>query len=215
MLALVLAAGSVRAQPANDACSTATPILTLPFVDAVDVTGATTEPGDPSFDCYGDPIVPNQGTRSVWYTFTASSATSLEVESFGSDYGTTVNVWSGACGGPLVQEACSTEDFDDFYQDEFPEQGRMIVTVGAGETILIEVSDGHNDDLTGSSLVLHVRETPVFRVGDFTATDTKSPSVAAGVTAPSSSSGKTMDLRHESWRSVTTATGWPRGSPYS
>jgi hypothetical protein len=91
-VALLLVAGVVQAQPANDDCASATVIGSLPFTDAVDVSLATPEAGDPSGACTGGP--------NVWYVLPAvGSDRNVYAEVFGSDDETaSVSFFPGTCG---------------------------------------------------------------------------------------------------------------------
>lgn len=109
VLLAVCTADVAAAQPANDDCANATLVTSLPFVDSVDMTTATTELGDPVSTCGG------QGTNSIWYRIPAGSdATLLRglVAGSGTDYG--VRAWTGSCGA-LVELEC--EFLDDFFTD--------------------------------------------------------------------------------------------------
>ena len=175
---IVVMATTAAAQPSNDDCTAATVIGGLPYVDQVDVSGATTAASDPAFECpftSGEPTGDGPGNRSVWYVFTAPAAMSIEVDTTGSDYDTVLNAWLGACDGPLTWVGCNDDDLD---ASSFDEQSRMLVSLSAGESVLIEATnpDGPPD---GNRLVLHVREEPVFRVGAFLTFRDNSPSVAA------------------------------------
>jgi hypothetical protein len=129
VLALLAIAGTAGAQPANDDCADATVIAGLPFSDAVDTTAATTEAGDPDFECeYHDG---GQGGRSVWYRYTSPAGGSLEVDTFGSDYETLVAAWRGSCGALGLLAACNEHD----HETGWPARSRLIVTLSAGETI--------------------------------------------------------------------------------
>jgi hypothetical protein len=82
-------------------------VTSLPFVDSVDMTTATTEPGDPISACGG-----GQGTNSVWYRIPAGSdATLLRglVAGTGTDYG--VRAWTGSCGALVELECQFLDDF--------------------------------------------------------------------------------------------------------
>ncbi|HWC28412.1 MAG TPA: PKD domain-containing protein [Solirubrobacteraceae bacterium] len=74
LLALLAPAGALAA-PANDDFASATPVVSLPFTDAVDTAGATIETGEPQF-CH---FVEN----SVWYAVTPSADATLTAASTG------------------------------------------------------------------------------------------------------------------------------------
>ncbi|MEW6209515.1 MAG: sialidase family protein [Acidobacteriota bacterium] len=112
--------------PANDSCQSPRVINTLPYLDNLDTGLATSSPDDPVL-CAG-----NQGTHSVWYSFTSAVDTVYGVDSFTSDFDTTVSVYTGACGA-LTQIAC-----DD---DSGPGSGSLLAFAArAGQTYLIEVA---------------------------------------------------------------------------
>jgi hypothetical protein len=80
--------------PPNDALADATVIDELPFSDTVDTTGATDvagEDGSPEFPgfCY-----PAQ--KSVWYSITPTTDLDLLVNTQGSDFDTTLEVFRGS-----------------------------------------------------------------------------------------------------------------------
>jgi hypothetical protein len=82
---LALSASPVlAAAPGNDDASTPIVISSVPFAGAQDTSEATTAPTDP--DC-GEGIGP-----TVWYQYTAAAGSRLEVNTFGSDYDTTLYI---------------------------------------------------------------------------------------------------------------------------
>src|SRR5215510_1498126 len=86
----------------NDEMANATVMTALPFTDGpLHTNGTTTAPGDPS--CHGP-------GHTVWYTVTPTADLSLIVHTFGSNYDTTVSVYTGTPGA-LTQLACN----DDFH----------------------------------------------------------------------------------------------------
>lgn len=121
--------------PANDACSSATVIASIPTTTAaLDTTGATTA-GDPTPSCGSA-----QDGATVWYEITPTQSGMIGIDTSASDYFTTVSVYTGTCGA-LTQVACSVGD-------------PAIVNVTAGTTYLIEVSQFNA--VGGGSLVLSV-----------------------------------------------------------
>lgn len=112
--------------PLNDSCQTPRVIDTLTYLDNLDTMLATTSPDDPVL-CAGD-----QGTHSVWYTFTPVVNTVYGIDSFTSDFDTVLSVYTGACGA-LTQIAC-----DD---DSGPGNSSLLTfTAIAGQTYLIEAT---------------------------------------------------------------------------
>jgi len=91
---------ALAAPPANDDFNSATIVTEpLPFSDAINTTEATTAGDDP--DCVG------QGP-TVWYAFTPSVDMQIQANTIGSDYDTTLSVYTGAQGN-LTQIACNDD----------------------------------------------------------------------------------------------------------
>src|SRR5262245_2816381 len=101
-LILMLASASGAAPPPNDACATATPVTTLPYVADIDTTDATPEPGDPEV-CSGG------GGPTVWYRLTPSFTGYACVRTCGSAYDTVVSAVL-QCNAAPPELACN----DDF-----------------------------------------------------------------------------------------------------
>ena len=114
--------------PANDTCSTPRVIPSLPFTEGLDTRTATSAPADP-LNCSG-----GQGNNSVWYSFTATSGGEIGVDTSGSDYDTTLTVYTGSCGA-LSQVACN----DDF-GNTLGNRSLLTFHAFAGSTYLIEVT---------------------------------------------------------------------------
>jgi hypothetical protein len=139
----LLAVASATAQPANDACGSATPIAALPFTASVDTTAATDDPADPFPSCsFG-------GLNTVWFTYTPSKGTTLLLDTNGSDYTTSISVFIGGCATP-TEIACQ-------HDDDFDGTTELIVPVAAGQTVLIFV-DG---DSGGGNLVFHAAKSSI------------------------------------------------------
>jgi hypothetical protein len=99
---LLLSAAVAQAAPANDDIASATVIPGLPFADGpLDTTEATTARDDP--DCAGN-------GPTVWYAFTPAADAFVLADTFGSDYDTTLSVYTEE-GGALTQLACN-DDFN-------------------------------------------------------------------------------------------------------
>src|SRR5262245_49628351 len=126
VLLAVLVVGALPAR-ASDTCGTATPIVSLPFSTTLDTTTATGDPADPVPTCeYAD-------GNTVWFTYTASKAITLLIDSAGSTYPTTIAVYTDGCAAS-VELACGRDhDFDDRTQ--------VLVPVAAGTTLHILVGD--------------------------------------------------------------------------
>ena len=126
--------------PANDDFDSATAITVLPFTSSIDTTEATTAGDDP--DCGGN-------GHTVWYSFTPTTDMSIVADTFGSDYDTTLSVYTGTRGS-LTQLACN----DDFLSL----QSRIRFDAAGGTPHFFMV--GSFGDSEGGNLVLNVAETP-------------------------------------------------------
>jgi hypothetical protein len=86
------------APPPNDDFDAATVVTEpLPFTDSISTVEATTAADDP-VDCGGN-------VATVWYTYTPSAAGPVSADTIGSDYATTLSVYTGTRGA-LTQIAC-------------------------------------------------------------------------------------------------------------
>lgn len=105
------------AAPTNDDFDSAVLIATVPFQVTADTTEATRAADDPS--CIGE------DENTVWYSLSMSTTTDLIIDTFGSNYDTTLSAWTGTRGN-LTQVACN----DDFASL----QSRIAFTADAGVT---------------------------------------------------------------------------------
>jgi len=141
---LVLATGillsmQVLAQaPVNDDFDNATTITSLPFTDTLSTVDATTAADDPY--CAGN-------AHSVWYAFTPSQNVSVQTNTFGSDYDTTLSVYTGTRGA-LTQIACN--------DDSGGLQSRVFFEASAGVTYYIMAASF--GDSPGGNLILNLAE---------------------------------------------------------
>lgn len=99
MALLVAGPTAAFAAPTNDDFSAAVAIDSLPFSTTLDTTDATWDPSDPS-DCHSN--------ASVWYSFTPTSDMRIKANTFGSNYDTTIGVWTGSQGS-LSLVACNDD----------------------------------------------------------------------------------------------------------
>lgn len=131
------------APPSNDDFDNATVISGLPFSDSLDTTEATTAPDDP--DCVG------QGP-TVWYAFTPAEDIRVGANTFGSDYDTTLSVYTGYTGSrdALTLIACN--------DDTGGLQSRVSFDAVAGETYFFMV--GAFSSGPGGQLVFSVDIAP-------------------------------------------------------
>jgi hypothetical protein len=104
---LVMAAGllvgvpAALAQPSNDDFDTSTVISALPFSDTVDMTTATVAADDPNAPC-ASPF-----GATIWYSFTPSADTPVAFDTFGSNFLSSIAVYTGSRGA-LTFLGCST-----------------------------------------------------------------------------------------------------------
>jgi hypothetical protein len=129
-LALMLGCADVAiAQPVNDDCGSATVIASLPFADVVDMTTATTDPGDPVSACSG------QGTNSVWYRLPAADAATLfRGEAGGTGSLFSVRAFTGSCGA-------LTEIWCDLTHPSAHPSGPEFGLAPEGQEVLLEVAN--------------------------------------------------------------------------
>jgi hypothetical protein len=116
------ASSAIAAQPDNDDFDSATVVTGLPFTDQVDTNEATTAADDP--ECFG------QGP-TVWYSFMPDTDLRIEANTFGSDYDTTLSVYTGSRGA-LTQFACNDDAAGSL-------QSRVRFDATAGETFFFMV----------------------------------------------------------------------------
>ncbi len=86
--------------PTNDDFNNATGITTFPYGTNEDLTNATVAPDDPT-SCYG-------ANQTAWFAYTPTTNIHLEANTFGSNYDTTLSVYTGARGA-LTQIACNDD----------------------------------------------------------------------------------------------------------
>jgi hypothetical protein len=140
---LVGTPAAIAVVPPNDDFASATTVTEpLPFTDTVDTTDATTDVTDPEPSCVGT-------SHTVWYVFTPSATTFVQVDTIGSDYDTTLSAWTGTEGN-LSEVACN----DDF----FGLQSQVLFEAEAGTTYYIMA--GSFLDSPGGSLTLNVDVAP-------------------------------------------------------
>jgi hypothetical protein len=140
-LTTVAVPATAMAQPGNDDFDDATLITEpLPFSHSISTVDATTAPDDPQ--CAGN-------GHTVWYRFTPSSDMRVVAHTFGSDYDTTLSVYTGSRGA-LSQIACN-DDFDSL-------QSRVVFDAAAGTTYFLMA--GSFEMSPGGNLLLTVEQAP-------------------------------------------------------
>lgn len=128
--------------PGNDDFDSATTITALPYTDALNTSEATTAADDP--DCLGN-------GHTVWYAFTAPGEMGIDANTFGSDYDTTLSVYTGVRGS-LTQIACNDDSGDGV-------QSRVRFNTVGGETYFFMV--GSFLQSPGGSLSFSTEEIPL------------------------------------------------------
>jgi secreted trypsin-like serine protease len=87
------------AAPVHDNVGSAKVVGSLPYTDTVDVRGATRHASDPTNIACPTPEEPGKyliaGLASVWYQYTATSNTTIFVDTFGTNYDTYITAWQG------------------------------------------------------------------------------------------------------------------------
>lgn len=116
--------------PANDDFHDATAVGALPYTDSLLTAGATTSVDDPY--CSGR-------EATVWYAFTPTSDTRIQVEVFGSGYFAQVSVWTGARGA-LSSVACGHSQRVRFDALEDQTYYIMVASFGGGGSLMFNLS---------------------------------------------------------------------------
>jgi hypothetical protein len=147
----IMAAGPASAAvPTNDDFANATAVSGLPFTDtSVNTADATAQATDPT-TCIG-------AAHSVWYSYTADFSGVVSFDTFGSDFDTTLSVYTGT-EGSLTQIECNDDAAGVF-------QSQIVFAVTSGTTYSIMVAGccGTTEGASGDLVVnadVPVPETP-------------------------------------------------------
>ena len=100
-LAMLCHSTSALAQPSNDDISGPVIINGLPFTATANTSDATVAADDPATTCFGP-------AATVWYRFTPSQSGPVALSTEGSDYDTTLAVFTGSPGA-LNEVACNDD----------------------------------------------------------------------------------------------------------
>ena len=100
---LAVAMPALAAAPANDAIKRAVVANSLPFVRVLDTSDATT--------AFRDPQCAGQGP-TVWFEYRSNADRWIEANTFGSEFDSTVSVYTRAHGNTLLQLACNDDAGD-------------------------------------------------------------------------------------------------------
>ena len=138
----------VNPPPANDDFDNATVVGGVPFDDSMFTAGATTAADDPS--CNGN-------AHSVWYAFTPTRDLPVKADTSGSDYTTSLGVYTGSRGA-LSQVACASSP------------AQVAFNASANTTYFFMVASAAGGP--GGTLVFHVSEGPPTMTASLTGTGT-------------------------------------------
>jgi len=127
--------------PPNDDFDQPTGVPSIPFTVNEDVSNATVAPDDPFCGGRG---------QTVWFAFTPQAAMRIEANTFGSNYDTTLSVYTGVRGA-LTQLACNDDAGG-------TSQSRVRFDAVAGTTYFIMVSSFF--PVSPASLVFNVLPAP-------------------------------------------------------
>jgi hypothetical protein len=140
-VALVASSPAAAAPPGNDDFDSAVQLTALPVHETADTTEATLADDDPT--CVGF------DSHTVWYDLVLPEDTDVILDTFGSDYDTTLSVFTGDRGAL---------QFVDCNDDSGSLQSRVKFSVTAGVTYHVMV--GSFFDTPGGNLVLNGQVPP-------------------------------------------------------
>ncbi len=123
----------------NDDFANATVVPAVPYFDSVDTRAATV-----AFD---DPFCFVQG-NTVWYSITPTDTMPLEFSTMGSDYPTTLSVYTGTRGA-LSQLACTTQQVVGFTAVAGQQYYVMVGSFGFGGNLVLQVQQPVDTDADG------------------------------------------------------------------
>ena len=138
---LAVAAPALASPPSNDGFGGRIVIGSLPFTHTENTIEATTAADDPAISCAG-------AESTVWFAYTPSVNQRLQVNTFGSGYDTTIDVYTGSRGS-LTNVACN-----DDITDSIGKPGLRFDAV-AGKHYKFMVSS-HAGEIPGSTLVFNL-----------------------------------------------------------
>lgn len=142
MVAVALAAMALAvpasAEPVNDDLGSAIAVTDIPFTDTADTSDAATEVGEPT---EGDEVCPPR-SHTVWYAVTLPTDQAIRVDTMGSDYDTTLAVYTGTGYGDLSVVACNDDTVSSL-------QAALTFDASAGTTYLVQAG-AFADDAGGT-----------------------------------------------------------------
>ncbi|MGC2800270.1 MAG: IPT/TIG domain-containing protein [Candidatus Acidiferrum sp.] len=135
----------VAPPPVNDNFANAINITSFTYTDVRDSSGATAQSSDPTppptcvtqYSSEQGNIggLPNGAYDTIWYQFTPTLSSNLEVDTIGSSYDTVLSIWTGAAG-VFTSVACN----DDINPGIVTQSQLSAVPMTAGTTYYIMVS---------------------------------------------------------------------------
>jgi PKD repeat protein len=147
---LVIPATAGATPPPNDDFANATVVASFPFADVVNVADATTEPTEP-FPC--------GISRTIWYTFTASTSGTIKADPAGSDFfDTSLIAYHVNSGGGLDALGCRFFGDPLFFDVQaggtyYVQAGNLFTSGGNLHLALQVVPPPPNDNFADASLV--------------------------------------------------------------
>jgi len=146
----------------NDDLTDAVVVDSLPFSHGAKLAGITTEPGERQSSC----SFADDTRATVWYQFTPPVATHAVIETTGSDFISSVSIWSEGLFG-LTEVACN---YSFPYFNTVP--SRFAFAASAGETYYIQVERFVFEEVGGAFLDLgrlrfHMEATSPPAIDDF------------------------------------------------
>ncbi len=163
--------------PANDDFANAITIDAIstgfaPFNDTQNVVGAGIETNEPAATCGAIPAF-----RTVWYTYTALDQHTMLLDTTGSDYDTTLSVWTGSGPGSLTQVGCNDNN-----GALLTSALTMNTTLGMTYFIRVSSNSGTDGNLKFNALIATVANAAPLRNYYTTATPTLTWSRVSGAT---------------------------------
>jgi hypothetical protein len=145
-LAAMTLLGSIPANaargPSNDQFRKAIGITLLPFTNAQNTSAARFSGSEPDPSCQGT-------SHTVWYVLTPDADTTITANTFGSDYDTTLTVFTRS-GNTFTEVACN-DDFGGL-------QSQVNFSVTAGTTYYFQIGGCCGSDGESGNLVFNVSE---------------------------------------------------------
>src|SRR5713101_7163553 len=142
VILIVLSSNTGAAQaPANDECTGATVVTSLPYNTSQDTRLATPNGADPALPC-----AQGGGGKSVWFQYVADSTRQVTFSSEGSqpnDYDPAMGLFTGSCGS-LTLVACN----DDIIQG-VDRAAEIRFTVQSGTTYYLLVAEWNGGGPSG------------------------------------------------------------------